>query len=53
VGFSGEKYKRISEIDRVEWRRELKLQDELLTALGSRLPRELAERREILGRSFA
>jgi len=52
-GFSGEKYKRISEIDRVDWQRELKLQDELLTALGSRLPRELAERREILGRSFA
>jgi len=52
-GFSGEKYKRISEIDRVEWQRELKFQDELLTALGSRLPRELAERRETLGRSFA
>jgi len=51
-GFSGEKYKRISEIDRVEWQRELKFQDELLTALGRRLPRELAERREILGRSF-
>ena len=51
-GFSGEKYKRISEIDRVEWQRELKFQDELLMALGSRLPRELAERREILGRSF-
>jgi len=50
--FSGEKYKRISEIDRVEWQRELKFQDELLTALGRRLPRELAERREILGRSF-
>jgi len=52
-GFSGEKYKRISEINRVEWQRELKFQDELLAALGSRLPRELAERREILGRSFA
>ena len=52
-GFSGEKYKRISEIDRVEWQRELKFQDELLTALGSRLPRELAERRETLGRSFS
>jgi phosphoenolpyruvate carboxykinase (GTP) len=51
-GFGAENYKRVSTVDRVEWQRELKLQDELLTALGNRLPRELAERREALGRSF-
>lgn len=50
--FGGDKYKRVSGVDRLEWRRELKLQDELLTALGSRLPTELSKRREILGRSF-
>jgi len=50
--FGGDKYKRVSGVDRVEWQRELKLQDELLTALGSRLPTELSKRREVLGRSF-
>jgi phosphoenolpyruvate carboxykinase (GTP) len=51
--FGGEKYKRITAIDRAEWQRELKFQDELLLALGTRLPRELTERRADLGRSFA
>ena len=48
--FGSEKFKRVSSIDGGEWRRELKLQDELLLLLGNRLPRELATRREILGR---
>jgi phosphoenolpyruvate carboxykinase (GTP) len=50
--FGGEKYKRVSTVDPIEWQRELKLQDELLTALGNRLPRELAERRKGLERSL-
>jgi len=48
--FGSEKFKRVSSIDGGEWKRELKLQDELLQLLGNRLPRELAARREILGR---
>jgi len=50
--FGSEKFKRVSSVDGVEWKRELKLQDELLQLLGSRLPRELAARRETLGRSL-
>jgi len=46
------KFKRVSSVDGREWKRELKLQDELLQLLGSRLPRELAARRETLGRSL-
>ena len=52
-GFSGEKYRQISGVDSSEWRRELKFQDELLKALGARLPRELADRRQVLERSFS
>jgi phosphoenolpyruvate carboxykinase (GTP) len=48
--FGSEKYKRVSAVDGGEWKRELKLQDELLQLLGSRLPRELAARRETLAR---
>jgi phosphoenolpyruvate carboxykinase (GTP) len=47
--FDGEKYKRVSSIDRVEWKRELTLHDELLEMLGKHLPRELAQRRQKLG----
>src|SRR5713101_4762020 len=50
--FGSEKFKRVSSVDGGEWKRELKLQDELLQLLGSRLPRELAARREALGRSL-
>jgi len=50
--FGSEKFKRVSSVDGGEWKRELKLQDELLRLLGSRLPRELAARRETLGRSL-
>ena len=50
--FGSDKFKRVSSVDGREWRRELKLQDELLQLLGSRLPRELAARRETLGRSL-
>ena len=51
-GFDDEKFRRVSSIDGGEWKRELKLQDELLRLLGSRLPRELALRREALERSL-
>jgi phosphoenolpyruvate carboxykinase (GTP) len=50
--FDKDKFRGVSTVDPVEWKRELKLQDELLQLLGSRLPRELAERRETLGRSL-
>jgi len=50
--FGSEKFKRVSSVDGGEWKRELKLQDELLQLLGSHLPRELAARRETLGRSL-
>jgi len=50
--FGSDKFKRVSTVDGREWKRELKLQDELLQLLGSRLPRELAARRETLGRSL-
>src|SRR5713226_9259670 len=51
-GFDDEKFRRVSSIDGSEWRRELKLQDELLRLLSGRLPRELALRREALERSL-
>jgi phosphoenolpyruvate carboxykinase (GTP) len=50
--FGSEEFKRVSSVDGREWKRELKLQDELLQLLGNRLPRELAARRETLGRSL-
>ena len=50
--FGSEKFKRVSSVDGGEWKRELKLQDELLQLLGSHLPRELAAQRETLGRSL-
>jgi phosphoenolpyruvate carboxykinase (GTP) len=50
--FGSEKFKRVSSVDGGEWKRELKLQDELLRLLGNRLPRELAARREALGHSL-
>ena len=46
--FDGEKFKRVSSIDRVEWKEELKLHDKLLGMLGERLPDELARRRKSL-----
>ena len=50
--FNGEKFRQVSSIDNAEWRRELKLHDELLQLLGSRLPQELASRRASLERSL-
>jgi GTP-dependent phosphoenolpyruvate carboxykinase len=39
-------------VDVPEWKRELKLHDELLELIGKRLPKELASRREQLERSL-
>jgi phosphoenolpyruvate carboxykinase (GTP) len=50
--FGNDKYQRVSAVDAPEWKRELKLHDELLQLLGSRLPKELASRRAQLERSF-
>jgi phosphoenolpyruvate carboxykinase (GTP) len=51
-GFSADKFGQVSSIDRADWRRELKLHDELLQLLGNRLPRELASRRAALEHSL-
>jgi len=51
--FTGDKYQRVSSVDAPEWKRELKLHDELLKMLGSRLPAELASRRSELERSLS
>jgi len=50
--FGGDKYKRVSSVDVPEWKRELKLHDELLELIGDRLPKELAARRAQLERSL-
>jgi phosphoenolpyruvate carboxykinase (GTP) len=50
--FGGDKYQRVSSVDIPEWKRELKLHDELLRLLGNRLPKELASRRVQLERSL-
>jgi phosphoenolpyruvate carboxykinase (GTP) len=50
--FDGEKFKRVSSVDHADWKRELKLHDELLQLLGNRLPRELSSRRQALERSL-
>lgn len=50
--FDGEKFKRVSSVDHADWKRELKLHDELLQLLGSRLPPELSSRRQALERSL-
>jgi phosphoenolpyruvate carboxykinase (GTP) len=46
--FGKDRFGRVGSIEPEEWRRELKLQDELLQLLGSRLPPELAARRQAL-----
>jgi phosphoenolpyruvate carboxykinase (GTP) len=50
--FGGDRYQRVSSVDGPEWKRELKLHDELLELIGNRLPKELASRRAQLERSF-
>ena len=50
--FGRAKFSQVSTVDGAVWKRELKLHDELLQLLGSRLPRELAHRRDALGRAF-
>jgi len=50
--FDGEKFKRVTSIDHADWKRELKLHDELLQLLGSHLPLELSSRRHALERSL-
>jgi phosphoenolpyruvate carboxykinase (GTP) len=50
--FDGEKFKRVTTVNHADWKRELKLHDELLQLLGSRLPSELSSRRQVLERSL-
>jgi phosphoenolpyruvate carboxykinase (GTP) len=50
--FDDEKFKRVSSVDHADWKRELKLHDELLQLLGNRLPQELSSRRRALERSL-
>jgi len=51
-GFSREAFARVMSLDREQWRTELRLQDELLTKLQSRLPAALRLRRDQLGLEF-
>ena len=47
-GYSPEKLVRVQEINEVEWRREIVMQDELFIKLHSHLPKELIFQRELL-----
>jgi phosphoenolpyruvate carboxykinase (GTP) len=51
--FNSDKFGRVGSVDRVQWKQELKLQDELLHLVGNRLPRELAARRKSLENSLS
>jgi phosphoenolpyruvate carboxykinase (GTP) len=46
--FGRERFGQVAGVDAAQWKRELKMHDEILGALSSRLPRELALRREAL-----
>ena len=50
--FGNERFREVTSIERVAWKKELQQQDELLALLGNRLPGELASRREALGRAL-
>ncbi|MGC2518137.1 MAG: phosphoenolpyruvate carboxykinase (GTP) [Burkholderiales bacterium] len=50
--FGNERFREITSIEHAAWEKELQQQDELLMLLGNRLPRELASRREALGRAL-
>ena len=50
--FGDERFRQVTSIEPDSWKKELQAQDELLALLGTRLPRELASRREILGRAL-
>jgi len=43
-----EKFDEVQKIDKVEWHRELVMQDELFLKLYSQLPKELIFQRELL-----
>ena len=47
-GYSPEKLVKVQEINEVEWRREIVMQDELFIKLHSHLPKELIFQRELL-----
>jgi phosphoenolpyruvate carboxykinase (GTP) len=51
--FGAERYVQVTSFDYPTWKKELASHDELLKSVGSRLPRELALRREALEISFA
>jgi phosphoenolpyruvate carboxykinase (GTP) len=50
--FGKDHYAKVSSVDKAAWDRELVMHDELLTSFAARLPKELAQRRESLGKSF-
>ena len=51
--FGKDHYAKVSSVDKASWDRELVMHDELLISFAARLPKELAQRRESLGKSFA
>jgi phosphoenolpyruvate carboxykinase (GTP) len=51
--FGKDHYAKVSSVDKAAWDRELVMHDELLTSFAARLPKELAQRRESLGKAFA
>ena len=51
--FGKERYAKLNSVDKASWDGELRMHDELLTSFASRLPPELAKRREALGKEFA
>jgi len=51
-GFGEGKFNRVSGVDRSQWVAELKMHDEILDSVASRLPEELRLRRRALGLAF-
>ena len=51
-GFGNEQFAKVTSIDPSAWRQELKYHDQILGIIGSRLPGELAAKRDALGQVF-
>jgi phosphoenolpyruvate carboxykinase (GTP) len=51
-GFGDEQFKKVISIDATAWKQELKHHDEILGLVGSRLPREMAAKRDALGHAL-